>query len=129
MPRVSKHWGVLLLMLAGVALLAGCLIVPTNYYESNSRHNLNLLTQTNLVIGVTTREDVLLLLGEPDCGIDMDQSYGYKWSKVKAIWFIAAGSGGGGGVAGGGIQHDYMLWVSFDESNRVSQTQLVKHWR
>ncbi len=117
---------------AGVALLlSGCLIIPVDYYRTGSRHNLNTKTPEKLQEGTTTKEDVFLLLGEPDVAYGDGQSLRYYWRKMKGFWAVAVGATGGGvggAAAGGQIGRRYELAVSFDSSNRVSQVQLLKYW-
>jgi outer membrane protein assembly factor BamE (lipoprotein component of BamABCDE complex) len=115
----------------GAVLLAGCLVIPVDYFTSESRHNLNTKTPEKLQVGTTTKEEVFLLLGEPDVAFEDGQNLRYNWRKVKALWAIAVGATGGGvggGGAGGQIGRQYVLEVSFDSSNRVSQVQLLKNW-
>ena len=52
----------LLAMGAGLLLLGGCLIIPTNYHTPGSRHNITGQTTNLFQIGTTTREDILLAL-------------------------------------------------------------------
>ena len=115
----------------GAVLLAGCLVIPLDYYSTGSRHNLNTKTPEKLQVGTTTKEEVFLLLGEPDVVYEDGQSLRYYWRKMKAFWCVGAaatGGGVGGGVAGGQIGRQYVLTVSFDSSNRVSQVQLLREW-
>ena len=116
---------------SGLVFLAGCLVIPVDYYKTGSRHNLNTKTPEKLQVGTTTKEEVFLLLGEPDVVYEDGQNLRYYWRKVKALWSVAVGTTGGGvGAAGadGEIDRQYVLSVSFDSSNRVSQVQLLKHW-
>ena len=69
-------------------------------------------------------DEVFLRLGEPDFAAEDGQRIGYAWTKVKALWFVA----GRGSAAGGEIQRSYILEVSFEGSNRVSQVRLIKQW-
>jgi outer membrane protein assembly factor BamE (lipoprotein component of BamABCDE complex) len=115
----------------GALLLAGCLVIPVDYYKTGSRHNLNTKTPEKLQVGTTTKEEVALLLGEPDVVYEDGQNLRYCWKKVKAFWSVAVGTTGGGVAAAGAngeIHRQYVLSVSFDSSNRVSQVQLLKHW-
>ena len=114
----------LALALAAAGMLAGCLVIPVDYYSAGSRSNLNTKTGSKLQPGVTTKEDVFLLLGEPDQVSEDGQRLGYAWSKVKAIWIVASYGGGAGGEA----EKSYLLLISFDASNRVSRASLVKQW-
>lgn len=109
-------------ILCGVGL-TGCIIIPVDYHATCSRHNVT-MESTNIVrIGETTREDVLLALGEPDFESEDGRRLGYLWSKVKAVWaVISYGSG-----AGGEIIRSYFIEASFDASNRVSAVRFLEN--
>lgn len=111
-------------VLCGV-VLAGCLIIPVDYYATGSRHNVTMTSTNVLHIGATTREDLLLTLGEPDFVSDDGRRFGYFWTKVKAIWAVASYGGSG---AGGEITQSYLIETSFDRSNRISDVRLLKKW-
>jgi outer membrane protein assembly factor BamE (lipoprotein component of BamABCDE complex) len=74
--------------------LSGCLILPTNYYKDYSRKNVDEESPAGIVIGVTTREKVLLTLGEPDKVYENESEFWYIATKVKLIWGVYGGSGG-----------------------------------
>lgn len=113
-----------LTLTAGLLALAGCIIIPTDYHAAGSRENVNFKTAEFLKNGVTTKEEVFLMLGEPDYASQDGRRLGYAWSKVKAIWAAVGYSGG----AGGEIQRSYVLEASFDASNRISQVRYLKEW-
>ena len=121
LPRCPAHlwvWAV------GVMLLAGCVAIPVDYYSAGSRRNLNLETPSSLKPGETTKEEVFLMLGEPDFVSQDGRHIGYVWHKVKAI--IAVGGYGAGAV--GESEKSYLLQISFDDNNRVSRSDLVEKW-
>lgn len=111
-----------ILFLCGLS--GGCLILPMNYHTAASRHNINLQTTNLLAIGSTTKQEVLLTLGEPDFSSPDEQRLGYLWSKVKCVWAI----GGMGGGAAGEITRSYLVETSFDSSNRVSGVRALRSW-
>ena len=106
-------------------VLAGCLVIPVDYHATGSRHNITPQSTNTLRIGMTTREDVLLALGEPDFVSEDGRRFGYLWTKVKAIWAVASYGGSG---TGGEITRSYLIETSFDPSNRVSDVRLLKEW-
>jgi hypothetical protein len=126
-PR--RHAGcraIVLWAAAGTAVLSlsGCLVIPTDYYQAGSRCNVEAKTSEALHPGVSTMEDVVWALGEPDHVSDDGLVLGYAWTKVKAVW-VAVGYNT---VAGGEIPRSGELAVFFDESNRVSKVSLEKMW-
>ena len=105
-------------------LSAGCLIIPVDYFATGSRHNITSESTNTLSVGVTTREEVLLTLGEPDFVSVDGRRFGYLWSKVKAIWFV----GGYGAAAAGEVVRSYLIEISFDPCSRVSAVRFKKQW-
>jgi len=107
----------------GMTLLASC-IIPTDYHAPGSRQNVDPKTLANFAVGVTTKEEVLLKLGEPDFVSEDGQRLGYAWTQVKAIWFFGSGYSGGGGA----IEKNYLLEITFDEKDTVSTARVIQHW-
>jgi hypothetical protein len=109
----------------GLLLLSGCLILPTDYYTTDSRRNLSPQVTNTVQIGSTTREEMLLALGEPDYATDDGRRLGYRWSKVKWIWIVLST---GPGTAGGEVSQCQLLDAAFDASNRLSSLQISAQW-
>jgi hypothetical protein len=105
------------LAFAAPVILAGCLIIPVDYYTPGSRRNVTAATTNLWRLGVTTREEVLLGLGEPDFVSEDGRRFGHVWSKVKALVMV--------GYSGGEIWRHYMVETSFDASNRVAGVRFV----
>lgn len=108
-------------------LLTGCIVIPMNAYDSESRSNVSAEILSQLKTGITTREEVLLMLGEPDYGYNDDELIlVYKWQKIEGFSLIAIpysqGIFGGGGLFG----TNYQLNIKFDEKNRLSDVGLIK---
>jgi outer membrane protein assembly factor BamE (lipoprotein component of BamABCDE complex) len=114
----------LLTATAAALLLAGCIVIPVDYYADYSRRNLNLKTPATLAPGRTTKDEVFLKLGEPDYASDDGTRVGYTWQKVKAV--VVWGAGGAGGV--NESAKTYLLQISFDPANLVSHVDLVGRW-
>jgi hypothetical protein len=107
---------ILAALLGAVGLLGtGCVLpIPTNRLPDCSRKDIRPETINDLVAGETTREEVLLRLGEPDVWSDDASQYRYHWERVK--WDILWAIGGYGGGAAGDIpvNKNYNLTVTFD---------------
>jgi outer membrane protein assembly factor BamE (lipoprotein component of BamABCDE complex) len=116
--------GIVLAAILACVVLAGCLVVPVDYHATGSRHNITMEATNVLRVGVTTREEVLLTLGEPDFVSEDGQRFGYLWTKVKAIWAVASYGPG----AGGEFTRSYLIETSLDRSNRVSDVRLQQKW-
>lgn len=121
--RHVGFFGILVAMI--LCLSTGCLIIPVDYHDRGVRHNINTQTRDTLQSGVTTKEEVFLTLGEPDFASEDGQRLGYAWTKVKALIIWASYGGSGGGEE---VKRSYVLDVSFDASNRVSEVRLLKEW-
>lgn len=125
--RHSAGSGITAPLLAAVLcciVLAGCIIIPVDYHAKGSRQNVTMESTNALHLSATTREDVLLKLGEPDFVSEDGQRFGYLWTKVKVIWAVAGMGGGGGGEC----TKSYLIETSFDHSNRLSDVRLLKKW-
>lgn len=116
-------------MAAGVSLaLAGCLVLPMNRIAGDSRANVSEKTATDFVPGVTTREDVLLKLGEPDEVSPDEQRLGYRWSRIRLFWIVVAGGPYSAGFVGGDVEHAGLLELVFDADGRLVKTEVQQHW-
>jgi outer membrane protein assembly factor BamE (lipoprotein component of BamABCDE complex) len=105
-------------------LLTGCVVIPVDYYSAGSRHNLSEKAALSLQPGKMTKEEVLVLLGEPDYVSEDGQRLDYRWKRVKAIVVIVAGSG----CCAGEIQRSKRLQVWFDANEYISHVDIVKGW-
>lgn len=97
--------------------LTGCLIIPTDYYTATSRQNIAMEPPAHILPGTTTREQVLLTLGEPDNTSPDESELWYMAEKVKA-WLIM-------GYGGSDIIRYYVLIIRFTGSGIVQSQQLV----
>jgi outer membrane protein assembly factor BamE (lipoprotein component of BamABCDE complex) len=119
------NWRACFLMAIGSAMaLSACLVIPVDYYSKGSRHNISAKTQSLLQPGVTTKEDVFLLLGEPDYTSDDDRCIGYRWRKAKSVYLFVFVN-----VADiGEHTKSYLLQIKFDRDNRVVAVDLREAW-
>ena len=115
-------------VLAGM-ICSGCAIVPTDYHAPGSRIRINKETQQIITPGKTTKEDVFLMLGEPDIVFSDGLYVKYRWTKVKALWGFFIGGGYSATGASGYIETDYELIIKFDEQNVVSDRECKEHTR
>ena len=113
-----------MLWVAALAALAGCLVVPVDYHAAGSRHNVTPQTAVQLQPGVTTKEEVLLWLGEPDYCAEDGRWLAYAWTKVGAVVVV----GGGGSAAAGEIGRSHHLAIMFDAGNRVEKVEARSGW-
>jgi len=113
------------LILVVAVLLAGCPVpLPAGYSES-SRQNLTEESIYQLVPRATTREEVLLLLGEPD-GVGPDESwfaYGSVYGEGGVVFVICAASDCGG--AGSERMKYGRLLVTFDDRGLIKTTDFI----
>ena len=129
------RYGKLLVTTVAVASLAACLPIPVDYYAKGARENVSPKTADKIQRCVSTKEDILLMLGEPDLVSKDERRFGYGWGKTKILWIVPGGNIGlGGGWSTsyeGGISEStrsYLLEVSFDENDLVTEVSLVKKW-
>ena len=113
--------------LAAVALLllGGCLVIPVkNYPSAGSRGNISAATTDRLQVGVSTKEEIILLLGEPDSMSEDGCRMGYAWNRVKARWAVWTGVT----AIGGEIARSYVMSLTFDADGRLLKTEVIKGW-
>ena len=122
--RPANWWAWFLMAAGGAMVLSGC-VIPLDSYMPGSRHNIGAKTQSLLQPGITTKEEVFLLLGEPDYVRDDGQRIGYAWSKLKMVYILGVGFGT---AAGGTVERNYLLRIRFDRDNRVVVVDLIKTW-
>jgi outer membrane protein assembly factor BamE (lipoprotein component of BamABCDE complex) len=122
--RPANWWAWFLMAAWGAMTLSGCLGIPVDYYANYSRHNISDKTQSQLQPGVTTKEEVFLLLGEPDYASYDGQSIGYGWTRVKAVYAVL----GQFTADAGEIKRSYVLQIKFDSNNRVVGVDVTKEW-
>jgi hypothetical protein len=69
--------------------------------------------------GVTTRSEIIQLLGEPALDLPAHRIIAYRWEALVAhmAWFIGSGYSGWGGVEG--VHASYVLLIAFDANDRV----------
>jgi hypothetical protein len=111
--------------LAATLILVGCPIPLPAGYESSSRENVSTVPLDWLTVGVTTREDVLLRLGEAD-GEAPDGSwlaYGSAYSKGGVVFVLFAG-GSAAGAGGERIEYRRLI-ASFDDRGVLSAIDTV----
>jgi len=107
-----------------VIVAGGCIILPVDYYPQTSRRNIEEHSKEDVSGRLQTKDEVFLLLGEPDYASPDGSLLGYGWEKVKIIWAVA---GEGGGI-GGEIQKSYLMQFSFDTSNRLIAVTQTNRW-
>lgn len=111
-------------LLLGMLLVAtpGCLVVPipTNRLAEHSRRDITPEAMDALVVGQTSREEVLLNLGEPDYWSVDSHQYRYHWERIKwdILWIIAGGySAEGGDIP---VNKNHNLVLNFDAAGIIS---------
>jgi len=102
-------------------LLTGCLFPVPPHYDQYSRENVEEKVPEFITSGVTTREDVMMALGEPD-GVALDESwfvYGSAYCEGGMGLFMAAG-GAAGVIATTAVQYRRLI-LQFDPHGIVTQ--------
>jgi outer membrane protein assembly factor BamE (lipoprotein component of BamABCDE complex) len=115
-----------LVVAAAATTLAGCPVPLVPRYVSESRHNVGERMPDFIVAGTTTRDDVLLRLGEPDGRGPGDRwfAYGSSYSEGGVIFIMAAG-GGAGGAGVEAIRYRRIV-VRFDDQGVVGSANFVE---
>lgn len=127
---IPPTWICIIFRMSGILitalLITGCPVPIPAGYPASSRENLDTQVLGQLVAGVSTREDVLLLLGEPDNNSPNDTwlVYGSVYGKGGVLFVLC---GAGGGCAGGGNEKmEYQrLLITFDEGGVMSRVEFA----
>ena len=111
---------------------AGCIPIPTGEFTGEgtsigrgiSRGGLDSKNLALIHPEATTKEEVLLNLGEPDFASQNERKFVYWWSTYQGIWVIPGPhlAGGGGAI----LNHLYLFLVEFDEKDIVKRFELKK---
>jgi len=103
-------------------LCSGCIAIPTDFYGYGTRRNVSEETGAKLVVGVTTKEDVLLALGQPDLVMSDSVTFIYTWEKIKGVGIslVPLPNALGAPID---FQKDFQLRLKFDENG-----VLVEKW-
>jgi len=113
--------------LLGALVLSGtgCIVlpIPSNRLGDYSRKDIPPEVMNELVAGQTTRQEVLLRLGEPDeWSADASQCR-YHWERVKWDIIVIVGGGYSAAAADIPINKNHDLIICFDSAGVISDRQ------
>jgi outer membrane protein assembly factor BamE (lipoprotein component of BamABCDE complex) len=117
-PSLFGKLPLALLALLAASGLCSCLAVPIPQDHVYGRvANTDPLT---IKTGVTTQEDILLRLGDPDVVVADERVFVYEWEHVKwgVLWIVPVPNGTGGLIE---VPTHEMLLIQFDQSGRVQR--------
>jgi len=103
-----------------ILFTSACVVIPTPEHRIQGRVPCDSDKTTFMVKDTTSKEEVLLQLGEPDLVLNRERIFVYRWEMVAAYFFI----GGYGGGTGGPIQRSHFLIIEFDDRNKVSRHEV-----
>lgn len=103
-------------------LCSGCILYVPDAVKRTAREKRIVATLPSIIPGQTTKEEVVLALGEPDAILG-NQMF-YAWRKFKFLFFLA------GGYSAGGARADKKgtLIITVDERGVVSEQKLEGDW-
>lgn len=102
--------------LAGAALLAGCIIVPTPPIPIDGVPDAKVAA---LKPGLTTRADVLMAFGDPTLRMEDDRYFVYEWSEVHWVGAV----GGAPQAYPFDISDTHRLAIEFSADGRIARLQ------
>ena len=98
---------------------SGCLYIPyhTYYYRMPDEKTLASMKED-----VTSKKNVLLMLGEPNRVLDNERIFLYWWQEVHGyvLWLIPYGS------SGGPVKSTHWLYIEFEENNIIKKCEIKK---
>ncbi len=103
-------------------LCSGCIMYVPDGVNLTARESKVVAALPTIIPGQTTKEEVVLTLGEPDAILG-NQMF-YAWRKFKFLFFIA----GGYSAAGTKAHKKSTLIITFDERGVVSGQKLEEDW-
>jgi outer membrane protein assembly factor BamE (lipoprotein component of BamABCDE complex) len=107
------------LCVAVASIISGCVIVPT---PGTYTTNLDEYIESTIQIGVTTKEEVIELLGEPNLLTYNATVFEYNWEKGRTFMFATVGGGGTFETTSAN-----RLEIEFDQNGRVVDTNIRKN--
>lgn len=107
----------ILLTLLFILLSSACMVIPTPEHRIGGRVPCDDEKTTFIVKETTSKEEVLLKLGEPDLVLNHERIFVYRWEMVAA-YFVVGGYGGG---AVGPIQRPHFLIIEFNDKNIITR--------
>ena len=99
---------------------SACIVIPTPEHRIQGRVPCDSDKTNFMVRDTTSKEEVLLNLGEPDLVLNHERIFVYRWEMVAAYFAV----GGYGAGAAGPIQRTNFLIIEFDDKNRVSRHEV-----
>ena len=110
----------ILLTLLLILISSACMVIPTPEHRIAGRVPCDEEKTTFIMKETTSKEEVLLKLGEPDLVLNRERIFVYRWEMVAA-YFVVGGYGGG---AIGPIQRPHFLIIEFDDKNIISRHEV-----
>ena len=109
-----------LLTLLLILFSSACMVIPTPEHRIGGRVPCDEEKTTFIMKETTSKEEVLLKLGEPDLVLNRERIFVYRWEMVAA-YFVVGGYGGG---AIGPIQRPHFLIIEFNDKNIISRHEV-----
>jgi hypothetical protein len=111
----------ILLPLLLILFSSACMVIPTPEHRIAGRVPCDDEKTTFMVKETTSKEEVLLKLGEPDLVLNQEKIFVYRWEMVAA-YFIVGGYGAG---AIGPIQRPHFLIIEFNDKNIIIRHEVM----
>jgi outer membrane protein assembly factor BamE (lipoprotein component of BamABCDE complex) len=110
----------ILVTLLLILFSSACMVIPTPEHRLGGRVPCDDEKTAFIVKEKTSKEEVLLKLGEPDLVLSKERVFVYRWEMVAA-YFIVGGYGAG---AMGPIQRPHFLIIEFNDKNIISRHEV-----
>lgn len=124
---LSKNIIILISLIFLLFLKTGCIVLPIPTEEKVLEGTpVNEDKSKLLEIGVTSKDDVIRLLGDPRIIWEEARLFVYDWE--TSSWFIIGLFAGGYSARGvaGDISDKYVLLIQFDERDKICRFQKLK---
>jgi hypothetical protein len=103
-----------------ILFASACMVIPTPEHRIAGRVPFDDEKTSFMVKDTTSKEEVLLNLGEPDLVLNRERIFVYRWEMVAAYFVI----GGYGAGAVGPIQRPHFLIIEFNDKNIIRRHEV-----
>lgn len=118
-------------LFTAILAMEGCVPIPISSGDKwDSRQNVSGQVPSEIIVGKTTRQDVLFAIGEPDACLENEQKFIYlrrsRFGGVGLLGVIGGTYAGGALISTNAIRMSYtQLKIDFSETGVVQDAQIV----
>jgi hypothetical protein len=126
--KIHNAAGFLFIMIIPLLFIQGCIMLPIPSEKVIAGHQMTNKELNFIRPGITTKEEVVERLDDPDMIWQEERIFAYNWQTTWGVllWVVAAGYGYGDYGAEDIGQKNYVLLIRFDPNDRVERFEATK---